>query len=204
VARPGKSRLGGGPEKRARTRRTARASSTPRRASSPGTASARAGRSHRCAGRRNKRMLYYYFGDKDGLFRAVLEHAYARIRAAEQALRLLDVPPADACGGSSSSPGTTTSRTRSSSRSSTARTCIAGSTCGAPAHQHDEFPVIATLAEILKRGADAGEFRRASIRCSLCVHRGACLLLSLEQPHAVAVLAGTSPRPRPGPSGSPT
>jgi AcrR family transcriptional regulator len=41
----------------------------------------------------NKRMLYYYFGDKDGLFRAVLELTYERIRRAEQALHLLDVPP---------------------------------------------------------------------------------------------------------------
>jgi AcrR family transcriptional regulator len=41
----------------------------------------------------NKRMLYYYFGDKDGLFLAVLEHAYAGIRSAEQALHLLDTPP---------------------------------------------------------------------------------------------------------------
>lgn len=44
----------------------------------------------------NKRMLYYYFGDKDALFRAVLEAAYAEIRKAEQALRLLDAPPAEA------------------------------------------------------------------------------------------------------------
>ncbi len=41
----------------------------------------------------NKRMLYYYFGDKDALFLAVLEHAYAGIRSAEQELRLLDTPP---------------------------------------------------------------------------------------------------------------
>jgi AcrR family transcriptional regulator len=43
--------------------------------------------------RTNKRMLYYYFGSKDGLFLAVLEAAYARIRSAEKALSLLDVPP---------------------------------------------------------------------------------------------------------------
>ena len=43
----------------------------------------------------NKRMLYYYFGDKDELFRAVLEDTYERIRRAEQALHLLDVAPVD-------------------------------------------------------------------------------------------------------------
>ncbi|MEP6678425.1 MAG: TetR/AcrR family transcriptional regulator, partial [Betaproteobacteria bacterium] len=43
----------------------------------------------------NKRMLYYYFGNKEALFRAVLEGAYARIRAAEEELQLLDVAPAE-------------------------------------------------------------------------------------------------------------
>jgi AcrR family transcriptional regulator len=41
----------------------------------------------------NKRMLYYYFGDKDELFLAVLEATYASIRAAEAELRLLDLAP---------------------------------------------------------------------------------------------------------------
>jgi AcrR family transcriptional regulator len=47
------------------------------------------------AARANKRMLYYYFGDKDELFRAVLEQAYASIRAAEQDLRLAAVSPVE-------------------------------------------------------------------------------------------------------------
>jgi AcrR family transcriptional regulator len=41
----------------------------------------------------NKRMLYYYFGNKEALFLAVLERAYAKIREAEGELRLLDVAP---------------------------------------------------------------------------------------------------------------
>lgn len=44
----------------------------------------------------NKRLIYYYFEDKDSLFAAVLEQTYRDIREAEQALRLLDLPPADA------------------------------------------------------------------------------------------------------------
>jgi AcrR family transcriptional regulator len=46
--------------------------------------------------RTNKRMLYYYFGNKDALFRAVMEETYARIRRAETTLSLLDVDPAEA------------------------------------------------------------------------------------------------------------
>ncbi|CAM4081558.1 TetR family transcriptional regulator [Bordetella tumbae] len=44
----------------------------------------------------NKRLIYYYFKSKDALFLAVLENTYARIRQAEQALRLHDMPPAQA------------------------------------------------------------------------------------------------------------
>ena len=44
----------------------------------------------------NKRLIYYYFEDKEKLFQAVLEAAYRDIRDEERKLRLLDVPPADA------------------------------------------------------------------------------------------------------------
>jgi AcrR family transcriptional regulator len=41
----------------------------------------------------NKRMLYYYFRDKDNLFLAALEGCYAHIRAAERALDLEHLAP---------------------------------------------------------------------------------------------------------------
>src|SRR3954464_10152984 len=41
----------------------------------------------------NKRLIYYYFDDKEKLFQAVLEQAYRDIRAEEMALRLLDLDP---------------------------------------------------------------------------------------------------------------
>ncbi len=44
----------------------------------------------------NKRMLYHYFGDKDGLFLAVLEESYARLRQRERDLQLDHLPPATA------------------------------------------------------------------------------------------------------------
>lgn len=42
----------------------------------------------------NKRMLYHYFGDKQGLYLAVLEDTYAAIRAAEIGLNLTELDPA--------------------------------------------------------------------------------------------------------------
>jgi AcrR family transcriptional regulator len=44
----------------------------------------------------NKRMLYYYFGSKDGLYLAVLERAYGKMREAERELNLTDIDPLDA------------------------------------------------------------------------------------------------------------
>lgn len=44
----------------------------------------------------NKRMLYVYFGNKEDLFLAVLEDAYADIRDAERRLRLEHLEPVEA------------------------------------------------------------------------------------------------------------
>lgn len=44
----------------------------------------------------NKRMLYYYFGNKEALFLAVLEQAYRDIRDAERLLELSHADPVEA------------------------------------------------------------------------------------------------------------
>lgn len=44
----------------------------------------------------SKRMIYYYFGDKEGLYRAVLEDAYAMMRHAEDQLDLASLAPVEA------------------------------------------------------------------------------------------------------------
>jgi len=43
----------------------------------------------------NKRMIYHYFGDKEGLYLAVLETTYAAIRTAEVGLKLADRDPVE-------------------------------------------------------------------------------------------------------------
>jgi AcrR family transcriptional regulator len=43
-----------------------------------------------------KRMIYYYFGNKEQLYVEVLEHAYAGIRAMEQELDVEHLDPVDA------------------------------------------------------------------------------------------------------------
>jgi len=44
----------------------------------------------------SKRMIYYYFGSKEGLYLAVLEESYRSIRQTESDLQLADLPPAEA------------------------------------------------------------------------------------------------------------
>jgi len=44
----------------------------------------------------SKRMIYYYFGDKEGLYGRVLEEAYREVRAGEQELELDHLPPIEA------------------------------------------------------------------------------------------------------------
>jgi AcrR family transcriptional regulator len=43
--------------------------------------------------RTTKRMIYYYFGSKEGLYSAVLEQAYSGIRSSEAMLALEDLDP---------------------------------------------------------------------------------------------------------------
>jgi AcrR family transcriptional regulator len=46
--------------------------------------------------RTSKRMIYYYFGSKEGLYLRVLEESYRRIRQIESEAHLDDLPPEDA------------------------------------------------------------------------------------------------------------
>ena len=108
----------------------------------------------------NKRMLYYYFGQKEDLFLAVLERAYEKIRGEEQNLNLTQVEPTEAIRRliaftwnyyieNPSFPILLNSenlhRARHLKRSSRVRTL--------------HSPFVATIADVLERGAKSGLFR---------------------------------------------
>lgn len=46
--------------------------------------------------RSSKRMIYYYFGDKEGLYLSALENAYRRVREGEAKLNIDGLPPIEA------------------------------------------------------------------------------------------------------------
>ena len=109
----------------------------------------------------NKRMLYYYFGNKEDLFLAVLESRYAHIRRAEQGLHLSDLDPAE---GVRRLVRFTWSYylkhpeflTLLNSENLHRGRHIRRSRQIAAMHS----PLIATLRDLLERGARGGKFRR--------------------------------------------
>ncbi len=46
--------------------------------------------------RTSKRMIYYHFGSKEGLYKAVLERVYSQIRSVETQLDINNIPPIEA------------------------------------------------------------------------------------------------------------
>jgi AcrR family transcriptional regulator len=151
-----------------------------------GLGGARVDRIARRAGA-NKRMLYYYFGDKDALFLAVLEHAYASIRSAEQELHLLDTPPVAAVERLVEftwryyleHPEFLTllnsenlHRARHLKRSKHIRAM--------------NSPLIATLREILRRGEAQGVFRRGVDPLQLYISIAALAYFYLSNNHTLS------------------
>jgi AcrR family transcriptional regulator len=109
----------------------------------------------------NKRMLYHYFGTKDDLYRAVLEEAYAAIRAAEGEIALGRGSPANAMRElvlftwryyrehpEFLSLLATENVNKGAALGQSARIRALNS------------PLIATIGSLLEQGAAAGKFRR--------------------------------------------
>jgi AcrR family transcriptional regulator len=137
----------------------------------------------------NKRMLYYYFGNKDDLFLAVLEDSYARIRSAERALHLTDLDPREAMrrlveftwNYYLEHPEFLTllnsenlHRGRHIRRS---RNIIA---------MHSPF--VAMIKQVLERGARAGEFRRGVDPVQLYISIAALGYFYLSNRHTLSAI----------------
>jgi len=110
--------------------------------------------------RSTKRMIYYYFGGKEGLYAAVLEEAYGGMRDAEGAIRLDDLPPVEAVrrlvettfDHHAAHPEFV--RLVSGENIEAARTVMASPTIRAR-----NAAVVGTVAALLRRGEDEGAFR---------------------------------------------
>lgn len=141
----------------------------------------------------NKRLIYYYFHSKDDLFLAVLEQAYADIRAAERELHLSDMPPAQAIRRLTeftweyylAHPEFLTllnsenlHQGRHVAKSSRAR--------------ETNSPLIETLAEILERGRAQGLFRGGIDPVQLYVSIAGMAYFYLSNNHTLSAIFGRS------------
>jgi AcrR family transcriptional regulator len=139
----------------------------------------------------NKRMLYYYFGGKEDLFLAVLERAYEHIRGEEQQLHLTNLPPVAGVkelvvftwNYLVAHPEFMTllnsenlHRAQHLKRSRKIRAM--------------HSPLIATLSEVLERGAREGVFRRGVDPVQLYVSIAALGYFYLSNNHTLSTIFG--------------
>ena len=148
----------------------------------------------------NKRLIYYYFEDKEKLFQAVLEQAYRDIREQELGLRLTEMEPAAAVRRLVEFTwdyylehpefltllnSANLHKARHLSESKRAREL--------------NSPVVETLAAVLERGRRAGNFRGGVDPVQLYVSIAGLAYFYLSNSHTLSAIFGRdllSPRAR--------
>jgi AcrR family transcriptional regulator len=129
--------------------------------------------------RTTKRMLYYYFESKEGLYTAVLERAYARIRAAERDLDVQHLEPVAAIRRLAELTFDHHEAHPEFIRLVSIENIHRAEHMRASGRFADlNTPALDVIGEILDRGRDAGVFRRAAapidvhmLISSFCVFR---------------------------------
>jgi AcrR family transcriptional regulator len=118
----------------------------------------------------NKRMLYAYFGNKEDLWAAVLGTAVTHRLHQERALRVDELPPAEAMAGLVRFHLRYTARhpefAALLSQQNPRRTAWPARDEGVPASSP---PLLDSVREVLRRGAEAGVFRRDVDPLQACV-----------------------------------
>jgi AcrR family transcriptional regulator len=108
----------------------------------------------------NKRLIYYYFDDKEKLFQAVLEQVYRGIREEEQKLRLQDLEPVQAIKRLLEFTwGYYLEHPEFITLLNSANLHKARHLEGSPRARQLNSPLIDTLASVLERGRKEGTFR---------------------------------------------
>lgn len=108
----------------------------------------------------NKQLLYYYFGNKEDLYRAALEVVYAEIRTLERSLHLADLAPPEAMAALigfsfdylANNPDFIGMLNHENARG-------AAHVRASSAIRETNSPLIELIAQTLERGASTGVFR---------------------------------------------
>jgi AcrR family transcriptional regulator len=139
----------------------------------------------------DKRLIYYYFGNKDKLFLAALEDVYLGIRSAEAALNLAALPPVEAITQLvdftwqyylDHPEFITLINSENLHR--------AEHLAQLPHIRDTNSPVIATLAEVLERGRTDGVFRGGVDPQQLYISIAGLTYFYLSNQHTLSVIFG--------------
>ncbi len=139
----------------------------------------------------SKRMIYYYFGGKDELYRAVLAKVYGDIRTREAQLNLDALTPVEAIRrlveltfdyDESHVPSSAWSRSRTFTAPSTSRKLTSLRNVNAS--------VIKTLEDIIRRGQAEGVFKNDVDPVDLHLFISAFCFFRVSNQHTLGVLFG--------------
>jgi len=139
----------------------------------------------------NKRLIYYYFEDKEKLFQAVLEQAYVDIREEERKLNLLALPPADAVRRLVEFTWTYyLDHPEFITLLNSANLHRARHLENSERVREMNSPLIATLGEVLERGRKDGTFRGGVDPVQLYVSIAALSYFYLSNNHTLSAIFG--------------
>jgi len=108
----------------------------------------------------NKNLLYHHYASKDGLFAALLEHMYEKIRARQRDLELRDKDPADAVRRLVVFTGKIWVQYPEFLRLLQSENLTGGRHVAVSPKVPSLYePLLATLQTVLERGSKSGQFR---------------------------------------------
>lgn len=139
----------------------------------------------------NKRLIYYYFDDKEQLFQAVLEQAYRDIREEERKLHLLDLsPPAAVRRLVEFTWDYYLAHPEFLTLLNSANLHKGRHLAGSENARALNSPLIATLGEILERGRREGSFRGGVDPVQLYVSIAGLAYFYLSNNHTLSAIFG--------------
>jgi TetR/AcrR family transcriptional regulator len=137
----------------------------------------------------NKQLIYHYFGGKEQLYVAVLEHVYGDIRAKEQALRLQGCDPLTAMRELVGFTFDYVSENRDFVQLLTNENILQGRYARRSRRiKETRSPLVALLSETLQRGAAAGFFRAGLAPVQLYISIAGLCFFYVANIHTLSVL----------------
>jgi AcrR family transcriptional regulator len=139
----------------------------------------------------DKRLIYYYFKNKDSLFRAVLEDTYLGIRHAEQQLHLTALPPAEAVRKLTEFTWNYyLAHPEFLTLLNSANLHRARHLEGSARARELNTPLIQTLGEVLERGRTSGAFRGGIDPMQLYISIAGLCYFYLGNSHTLSAIFG--------------